>query len=541
MSAPDQTIPAGNAVLYARVSSEEQKNGYSLDAQIKRCTEYAARNRINIVQTFKIVESAKEPGRVIFDKMMALVRKRGDIQHILVEKIDRLNRNEEDQALLVRVAKTEKKFFHFILEGFVFHEKASPSDFLRLGIGSLFASYFTYDLKEKVKKGMTEMAVQGKWPHKAPYGYRNDPADGVVKRDEAAAPWVTKALELAASGLSLSKIAAKLRSEGCTKKLYPSFIEKIIRNPFYAGFFNWGGTIRHGTYVPIASWELHKAAIRGLERLGKPKGRHRDFPYSGLIRCGLCGRAAVFEIIKAKYVYCRCAGVSNCGNDRLKQNEVDEELLRVVQGIRIDEETAAWVLGKMAERTATSQISNRERMANLQRELTKVEGFLDKGYEDRLAGTLSDDLWRKKSTAWEARKVELTGQIAAATATTADSSNDIAKRLFELAKNLENTYQSATPHDKREILNFVGSNYLLTKKKIEFSYRKPFELLATGSKTQEWSTITDDIRTTLDERPAQYDSDLEKLMKTLMPYLDISPISTNPATTAHTFTSAVAN
>lgn len=520
MSAPDQTIPAGNGVLYARVSSEEQERGYSLDAQIKRGTEYAARHRINIVRTFKVVESAKESGRAIFNEMLELVRKQSNIQHIVVEKIDRLVRNEDDSALVIRVAKNDKKFFHFVTDGFAFHEKSSPSEFLRLGVGSLFSSYFIWDLKEKVKKGMTEMAAQGKWPHMAPYGYRNDRVDGVVKRDDTEAPWVIRVLELASSGESLSKIVATLRSEGCPKKLHRSFVEKIIRNPFYTGFFNWGGATRRGTYVPLVSWELHQAAIRGLERLAKPKGRHRDFPYSGLIRCGLCGRAIVFELVKAKYVYCRCAGNSTCGNDRMKHEELDQELLGVVRGIQVDETTASWVLSKMAERNASSQTANKDRLANFQRELTKIEGFLDKGYEDRLAGVLSDDLWRKKSTAWETRKSELIGLIAAATTATTDSSNDVAKRLFELAKNLENTYQSATPHDRREILNFVGLNYLLTKKKLAFSYRKPFELLAAGSRTQQWSAITDDIRTTLDQRTEQYDSDLGKLTKVLMPYLN---------------------
>ena len=52
------------AVLYARVSSKDQeREGYSIPAQLKLLREYAARNEMAIVQEFVDVETAKTTGR----------------------------------------------------------------------------------------------------------------------------------------------------------------------------------------------------------------------------------------------------------------------------------------------------------------------------------------------------------------------------------------------------------------------------------------------------------------------------------------------
>jgi site-specific DNA recombinase len=56
--------PVRKAVLYARVSSKEQdKEGFSIPAQIKLLKEYAAANGFVVTQEYVDVETAKEAGR----------------------------------------------------------------------------------------------------------------------------------------------------------------------------------------------------------------------------------------------------------------------------------------------------------------------------------------------------------------------------------------------------------------------------------------------------------------------------------------------
>lgn len=75
-------------VIYARVSSKEQeKEGYSIPAQIKLLKEYALKNDFNVVKVFQESETAKKAGRKSFNEMLAYLES-NNINIILVEKTD---------------------------------------------------------------------------------------------------------------------------------------------------------------------------------------------------------------------------------------------------------------------------------------------------------------------------------------------------------------------------------------------------------------------------------------------------------------------
>jgi site-specific DNA recombinase len=60
------------AVMYARVSSKEQeKEGYSIPAQLKLLKDYAAAQGFAVVQEYVDVETAKQTGRAAFGQMVA--------------------------------------------------------------------------------------------------------------------------------------------------------------------------------------------------------------------------------------------------------------------------------------------------------------------------------------------------------------------------------------------------------------------------------------------------------------------------------------
>ncbi len=60
------------AGIYARVSSKEQeKEGYSIPAQLKLLKDYTIQRGFSIVKEFTDVEIAKVAGRAQFGEMMA--------------------------------------------------------------------------------------------------------------------------------------------------------------------------------------------------------------------------------------------------------------------------------------------------------------------------------------------------------------------------------------------------------------------------------------------------------------------------------------
>ncbi len=87
-------------LLYARVSSKEQEQGYSLDAQKEYLRNYANKNGLMIAKEFVEAETAKKSGRIIFNKMLVYMDNHPDIRTIIVEKTDRLYRNFKDFVIL---------------------------------------------------------------------------------------------------------------------------------------------------------------------------------------------------------------------------------------------------------------------------------------------------------------------------------------------------------------------------------------------------------------------------------------------------------
>lgn len=85
------------AVIYARVSSEEQKKeGFSIPAQLDLLHDFARKNNIEIIKEFEEAETAKQAGRHKFNEMLKFLKKNKDVKNILCEKTDRLYRNFKD-------------------------------------------------------------------------------------------------------------------------------------------------------------------------------------------------------------------------------------------------------------------------------------------------------------------------------------------------------------------------------------------------------------------------------------------------------------
>ena len=99
-----------NIVVWARVSSREQSEGYSLDAQIRINRDKAEREGWNILREFVVAESARRGAeRATFNEMYQWVKKnakRLKIGAILAHKLDRICRNMRDAVRMQELEDT---------------------------------------------------------------------------------------------------------------------------------------------------------------------------------------------------------------------------------------------------------------------------------------------------------------------------------------------------------------------------------------------------------------------------------------------------
>ena len=90
-------FPCRHALIYARVSSKDQeKEGFSIPAQLKLLRDYAHGEDLAVVQEYVDVETAKRAGRSSFGEMVDYLRQHPEVLIILVEKTDCLYRNLKD-------------------------------------------------------------------------------------------------------------------------------------------------------------------------------------------------------------------------------------------------------------------------------------------------------------------------------------------------------------------------------------------------------------------------------------------------------------
>src|ERR1017187_7960415 len=87
--------------LYARKSTDvEDKQVLSIDAQLSELREFAVREGLNVVAEVIEKQSAKTPGRPIFNNMLARIEA-GQATGILAWHPDRLARNSIDGGRII--------------------------------------------------------------------------------------------------------------------------------------------------------------------------------------------------------------------------------------------------------------------------------------------------------------------------------------------------------------------------------------------------------------------------------------------------------
>jgi site-specific DNA recombinase len=478
------------AVIYARVSSKEQSEGYSIGAQLDLLRDYSRNKVIPVVREFVDVETAKQAGRLQFGEMVRFLQAEPTVRIILCEKTDRLYRNFRDYGTIEDLGVQ----IHLVKESEVFSKDSKSHQKLVHGLKVLMAKNYLDNLSEEVKKGMAKKAETGTWPGYAPIGYANvcSGKKHSIEPDELRAHTIGKMFEWYATGAySLGAVRdmaadAGLRSKN-GKAVSRSVVEHILKNCFYVGQFEWNGRIYQGDHLPIVSRELFERVQAVHERRGysAPRGNHR-FPYVGLLTCTKCGCAITAEIKKGRYIYYHCTGgKGDCPTPRIRQDRLEELLGGLAASIRIDQDIADWMIRALRESHKDEKQFHDSAVADLNRQHKLLQDRLDRMYLDKLDGKVDEQFWGEKSGEWRSEQNRVRQSIGEHERANCDYI-DAGVRIIELAQRAHSLWVRQEPDERRKLLKILLSNCTFDGVTLYPTYRKPFCWLAEGPECTDW-------------------------------------------------------
>ena len=309
-------------VLYPRVSTEMQVDGYSLEGQKNSLKRFAEREDMVIVDIYEDAgKSGKSiEGRPAFKKMLDDIKNGMQIDYILVYKLSRFGRNAADILNSLEFVQSFGVNLICIEEGI---DSSQTSGKLLISVLSAVAEIERENIIEQTMNGRREKARQGGWNGGfAPYGYYLENNQLYIQEEEAKAVRIIfdqfantkKGLAAVAKYMNLQGIKKIPRKNGTLERWSSHLVKKILDNPIYIGKIAYERTTKekvkgtknqyrrvfndnyiigdgkHEAIIDEETWNKVREirAATGVKSKSKI-GRDRAHLLSGILKCPKCG------------------------------------------------------------------------------------------------------------------------------------------------------------------------------------------------------------------------------------------------------------
>jgi site-specific DNA recombinase len=363
------------AAVYVRVSSDDQVEGYSLDAQVRAGEAYCTQHGWEPVLYREEGRSARtddETKRPVFRQLLTDAE-RHVVDVIIVHKLDRFARNRRIAFdAFERLGKAGVGFVSLSEQ----MDYTSPAGQLMLTMLVGLSQFYSDNLAFETKKGKAERKAQGLYNGLLPFGLKKGP-EQIPVPDPATYPGLLLAFQLAGEGRSDREVAEALNTAGyrTTGNRGPNLFTKdtvcrLLKNRFYLGELPDGnGGWMRGVHQPVLDEELFTQAQRArtgnrTRNSARVNQRHRRYALSGLAVCGTCGgRLHIHTARNGRariYCYQERQGAP-CGQRSTFLDGIEEQLAAFLGTFRLPEDTIAELLARYERLTDEQDDTEQQR------------------------------------------------------------------------------------------------------------------------------------------------------------------------------------
>lgn len=344
------------AACYIRVSTDDQTE-LSPASQLVEIRRWAAAHGYLVPDEFVFsdegISGRKVTGRDEFRRMIGLAKtKPKPFDAILLWKFSRFARNRDDAVMYKSILRKQL--------GIEVISISEPMAEGKMGIITealieAMDEYYSINLAEEVKRGMSEKHRRGELQSTPSYGYCVK--EHILTPIEPEATYVKEIFRRYLSGEGTYPIARWLNECGQRTHRGNLFenrtVEYILRNPVYVGKLRWnpsgksrrdfkapGIVLVDGRHEPLISQETFDEVQKRMDAWkaahrykGKPAEVQKDW-MAGLVRCASCGASLIY----AKPHYWKCNNYVR-GSCRTSQHIRDDVLKdSILQRLRTDAE-----------------------------------------------------------------------------------------------------------------------------------------------------------------------------------------------------------
>jgi site-specific DNA recombinase len=459
-----------NAVIYLRVSTEEQVDNFSLGTQEEICKKEAVKRGYEIIKTFREEgRSAKTiTGRPALLEMLKYCKQNKKlIGAVMVYRLDRLSRQTQDY-LNIRKQMIENQI---TLISASEPTGNSPTEKLLETILASFAQHDNEVRGERAKNGLRARFLSGLSTGPVPMGYLN--MNGYPVKDPVTYDKVKAAWELMLTGTkTLREMAAIMSDWGLGKTLkgkkyplYPQQANRMFRNKFYMGLLT---STRYpeevvGQHVPMVTQQqfYQVQAIldgRNTNTNGVTVRRVVDtteFPLRRIMRCSQCGTpftAAWSKGRNGKYGYYFCR--NRCGQSSVKVSELHDVLDTKLDEIKLTPDGIKMLVAFLRQNYLKRTTLLQKKKATAELELHKLHEVRQTLVQKNLDGIYSDELFKEQNALLETKMKDLLS-VQDTTLFTKYNLEQTATFIEEKLSDLKGTYTDASLEQKKALLGSI--------------------------------------------------------------------------------------
>lgn len=489
------------AAIIARESDEGQDSN---DAQVMRASDYIKGKGLIAWKTFPIKGESSTRGErklmhAAIKEIETEARRSKEAIAIVFDTVDRLMRSFKDMIWVDELRKSGNVELHFYRENLVIHQNSNSADIIRWEMGVLMAHAYVLQLSDNVKRKFEHKRRNGEWMGHPRVGYKrvqevNDKGE-VISRDIVPDPQsehlTAKVFELYATGIeSITSIWAKTTELGLRgpkgQKLSRSNIELILKDPFYYGvaYSKKYGYYPH-KYKPLITKELFDKCKTIRENRGKKPAKEisrTSYIFRGLLRCKNCKCLMTPETKTKKsgatYIYYSCTNAKGiCKRTYIPESELLKPIYDVFASFRmIPQEVHDRLVDELRAVNESEAVFNEREVARLRTEYDRAQNRVKTLLDLRLDGSITKDEYDSKLQ--ELKDKQYCLNIELEEHTKGDHQYHLhVSQVVSLSQRMGEIFDGSDVAEKRAILNFVLQNPVVNDKKLEFTLRKPFNLV----------------------------------------------------------------